>query len=79
MNLSSTKADTKAKPRFFIVRGILLIVVLLLVLVGLTLWGEAHDWDRSLSAHFFLTKITGSWQIFLRGVGSMIMGSFLEY
>jgi len=53
VNLSSTKADTKAEPRFFIVRGILLIVVLLLVLVGLTLWGEAHDWDRSLSAQFF--------------------------
>jgi len=60
VNLSSTKADTKAEPRFFIVRGILLIVVLLLVLVGLTLlWGEAHDWDRSLSAQFFSDK--NSW------------------
>ena len=79
MNLSSTKADTKAEPRFFIVRGILLIVVLLLVLVGLTLWGEAHDWDRSLSAQFFSDKNSWFRQIFLPGIGSMIMGSFLEY
>ncbi len=59
MNLSSTKAETKAESSFFIVRGILLIVVMLLVLVGLTLWGEAHDWDRSFSAQFFSDK--NSW------------------
>ena len=79
MNLSSTKADTKAEPRFFIVRGILLIVVLLLVLVGLTLWGEAHDWDRSLSAQFFSDK--NNW--FLADIFPWSwlydLGSFLVY
>lgn len=59
MNLSSTKAETKAESSFFIVRGILLIVVMLLVLVVFTLWGEAHDWDRSFSAQFFSDK--NSW------------------
>ena len=56
MNLSSTKAETKAEPRFFIVRGISLIVVLLLVLVAFTLWGEAHDLDRRFTAQFFSTE-----------------------
>jgi membrane-associated PAP2 superfamily phosphatase len=59
VNLSSTKAETKAESSFFIVRGILLIVVMLLVLVVFTLWGEAHDWDRSFSAQFFSDK--NSW------------------
>ena len=64
MNLSSTKAETKAESSFFIVRGILLIVVMLLVLVVFTLWGEAHDWDRIFSAQFFSDK--NGW--FLAGI-----------
>lgn len=56
MNLSPTIADTKAEPRFFIVRGILLISLLLLVLVVFTLWGEAYDIDRRFSAQFFSTE-----------------------
>ena len=56
MNLSTTIADTKAEPRFFIVRGILLIGLLLLVLVVFTLWGEAYDIDRRFSAQFYSTE-----------------------
>ncbi|MBT3413494.1 MAG: hypothetical protein HN424_05540, partial [Candidatus Jacksonbacteria bacterium] len=56
MNLTSTKAEIKTEPRFFIVRGISLIVVLLLVLVAFTLWGEAHDLDRRFTAQFFSTE-----------------------
>ena len=56
MNLSSTKADTKIEPRFFIVRGILLISLLLLLLVVFTLWEEAYDIDRRFSAQFFSTE-----------------------
>ncbi len=56
MNISSIKANTQAEPRIFLVRGILLIVVLLLVLVVFTLWGEAYDIDRRFSAQFFSTE-----------------------
>ncbi len=56
MNISSIKADTQAEPRFFVVRGILLIVVLLLVLVVFTLWGEEYNIDRRFSAQFFSTE-----------------------
>ena len=59
MNLSSEHTDLKPGSNFFIFRGISLISLLVLVLVGLTLWGEAHDWDRSLSAQFFSDK--NSW------------------
>ena len=55
MNLSSNQTDTKTDTRFFIVRGILLISVLLIFLVVLTLWGEAIDIDRRFSAQFFTT------------------------
>ncbi|MAD81389.1 MAG: hypothetical protein CL912_00365, partial [Deltaproteobacteria bacterium] len=55
MNLTSNQADTKADPRFFVVRGILLISVLLIFLVVFTLWGEANDVDRRFSAQFFST------------------------
>ena len=56
MNLSTTIADTKAEPRFFIVRGILIIGLLLFVLVVFTLWGEAYDVDRRFSAQFYTTE-----------------------
>ena len=56
MNLSSEHTDLKPGSNFFIFRGISLISLLVLVLVGLTLWGEAHDWDRSFSAQFFSDK-----------------------
>ena len=53
MNISSPQIESKSEPRFFIVRGILLMSLLLLVLVGLTLWGETHDFDRRFSEQFF--------------------------
>ena len=56
MNFSANQTDTKTDPRFFIVRGILLISVLLIFLVVLTLWGEAIDIDRRFSAQFFSTE-----------------------
>lgn len=56
MNLTSNQSDTKADPRFFVVRGILLISVLLIFLVVFTLWGEANDVDRRFSAQFFSTE-----------------------
>ena len=55
MNLSANQTDTTTDTRFFIVRGILLISVLLIFLVVLTLWGEAIDIDRRFSAQFFTT------------------------
>ena len=56
MNLTSNQSDTKADPRFFVVRGILLISVLLIFLLVFTLWGEANDVDRRFSAQFFSTE-----------------------
>ncbi|HIB92919.1 MAG TPA: phosphatase PAP2 family protein [Candidatus Lambdaproteobacteria bacterium] len=56
MNFSSTQADSKTEPRFFIIRGLLLMSLLLLVLVSLTLWGEAHGLDRQFSAQFFTAE-----------------------
>jgi membrane-associated PAP2 superfamily phosphatase len=56
VNLSSEHTDLKPGSNFFIFRGISLISLLVLVLVGLTLWGEAHDWDRIFSAQFFSDK-----------------------
>ena len=56
MNLFSEHNDLKPGSNFFISRGISLISLLVLVLVGLTLWGEAHDLDRSFSAQFFSDK-----------------------
>ena len=53
MNISSPQIESKSEPRFFIVRGILLMSLLLIVLVGLTLWGETHDFDRRFSEQFF--------------------------
>jgi len=56
VNLTSNQSDTKADPRFFVVRGILLISVLLIFLLVFTLWGEANDVDRRFSAQFFSTE-----------------------
>jgi len=53
VNFSSPQIDSSTEPRFYIVRGILISAVLLLVLVGLTLWGETHDFDRRFSEQFF--------------------------
>ena len=52
VNFSLDQPDSKLESRFFIVRGIWIIIVLLLVLVSFTLWGEAHDFDRRFSAHY---------------------------
>ena len=56
VNFSSPQIDSSTEPRFYIVRGILISAVLLLVLVGLTLWGETHDFDRRFSEQFFSTE-----------------------
>ena len=53
MDLSSEHTDLKPSSNFFKIRGISLISLLLIVLVLLTLWGEANDWDRRFSAQFF--------------------------
>ncbi|MEC8980664.1 MAG: hypothetical protein VYA81_03735, partial [SAR324 cluster bacterium] len=54
--MTSNQSDTKGDPRFFVVRGILLISVLLIFLLVFTLWGEANDVDRRFSAQFFSTE-----------------------
>ena len=53
VNFSLDQPDSKLESRFFIVRGIWIIIVLFLVLVSFTLWGEAHDLDRRFSAQFY--------------------------
>ena len=53
MNFSLDQPDSKLESHFFIVRGIWIIIVLFLVLVSFTLWGEAHDLDRRFSAQFY--------------------------
>lgn len=53
MSISSIQDNQKAEPRFFIRRGIRLIISLLAVLVVLTLWGEANNLDLRFSSQFF--------------------------
>ena len=46
-NISHTKSG------YYLVRGILLIFLLIFILVGLTFWGEAYNFDLRFSGHFF--------------------------
>ena len=49
----STPNFSHYQYRYYIVRGILLICLLIFILVGLTFWGEANNFDLRFSAHFF--------------------------
>ena len=44
---------TQSQSGYYIVRGILLICLLIFILVGLTFWGEANNFDIRFSAEFF--------------------------
>ena len=43
----------QSQSGYYIVRGILLICLLIFILVGLTYWGEANNFDLRFSAEFF--------------------------
>ena len=45
-----------SQSRNYFVRGTLLVCLLILILVGLTYWGEANNFDLRFSAHFFTVE-----------------------
>ena len=44
---------SQSQSGYYIVRGVLLICLLVFILVGLTYWGEANNFDLRFSAEFF--------------------------
>ena len=44
---------SQSQSGYYIVRGVLLICLLIFILVGLTYWGEANNFDLRFSAEFF--------------------------
>ena len=44
---------SQSQSGYYIVRGILLICLLIFILIGLTYWGEANNFDLRFSAEFF--------------------------
>ena len=43
----------QSQSGYYIVRGVILICLLIFILVGLTYWGEANNFDLRFSAEFF--------------------------
>ena len=56
MNFPSEHTDFKYRSIYFNFRGIFLIRLLLIVLLGLTLFGEENNWDRRFSAQYYSEK-----------------------
>ena len=51
--MPSIRNLSHSQSGYYLVRGILLIFLLIFILVGLTFWGEANNFDLRFSAHFF--------------------------
>jgi len=51
--LPSIQNLSQSQSGYYIVRGVLLICLLIFILVGLTYWGEANNFDLRFSAEFF--------------------------
>ena len=51
--MPSIKNFSQSQSGYYIVRGVLLICLLIFILVGLTYWGEANNFDLRFSAEFF--------------------------
>ena len=51
--MTSIPNFSQSQSGYYIVRGVLLICLLIFILVGLTYWGEANNFDLRFSAEFF--------------------------
>ncbi|GIT02867.1 MAG: hypothetical protein CM1200mP28_01260 [Deltaproteobacteria bacterium] len=51
--MPSIQNFSQSQSGYYIVRGVLLICLLIFILVGLTYWGEANNFDLRFSAEFF--------------------------
>ena len=51
--MPSIRNLSHSQSGYYLVRGILLIFLLIFILVGLTFWGEANNFDLRFSAEFF--------------------------
>ena len=51
--MPSIQNFSQSQYGYYIVRGVLLICLLIFILVGLTYWGEANNFDLRFSAEFF--------------------------
>ena len=54
--MPSIRNLSHSQSGYYFVRGSLLIFLLIFILVGLTFWGEANNFDLRFSAHFFTNE-----------------------
>ena len=71
--MPSIKNLSHSQSGYYLVRGILLICLLIFILVGLTYWGEANNFDLRFSAEFFTEEKEWFWQELPPGTGFMNM------